>query len=225
MELSYWTSRWRKNKIGFHMDRVYPPLKSYWPRLSLPDQPVVLVPLSGKSLDLQWLWEQGCHVIGVEISDVAVQTFLDTHSFEYREDRRGDFKRYRTERLDLWQGDFMKMQNSYIREPDLVYDKAALVALPEDKRRLYVQTIRQLVGPGSQMLISSFNYPQDEMNGPPFSVPMSEIKRHYGDLYSVQKVHEEDKLADLSKFKRRGLSSFLNEFVCHVQPNPTKSFN
>ena len=45
MEISYWQSRWRKDKTGWHMNHVFEPLKKYWPQLNLDSNSNVLVPL------------------------------------------------------------------------------------------------------------------------------------------------------------------------------------
>ena len=50
---------------------------THWPALDLPADSQVFVPLSGKSLDMVWLAEQGHRVLGVELSELAVRQFFD----------------------------------------------------------------------------------------------------------------------------------------------------
>ncbi len=76
MEQEFWHQRWAENQIGFHRDSVHPMLMRYWSTLCpMPDE-TVLVPLCGKSIDLNWLAEKHEHVIGVELSDIAVRAFF-----------------------------------------------------------------------------------------------------------------------------------------------------
>lgn len=131
MELSYWKSRWQKNNTGWHMDVVYPQLPKVWPQLSVKSDARVLVPLCGKSLDINWLAEQGYYVIGVEISPKALQEFMDQYPHQFSKDSSHEFTIYRSDSIELWEGDFLKLPTSKIPALDVIYDKASLVALPK----------------------------------------------------------------------------------------------
>jgi thiopurine S-methyltransferase len=61
------------------------------------------------------------------------------------------------------------------------YDRAALVALPLDLRARYVAKLRELVAADAQGIVITFEYPQDLMPGPPFSVPEVELRGLYGE--------------------------------------------
>lgn len=76
MQPEFWQDRWASNQIGFHQREVNPYLQRHWPVLGLPEGAKVLVPLCGKSLDLVWLESQGYPVMGVELSEHAVEAFF-----------------------------------------------------------------------------------------------------------------------------------------------------
>lgn len=57
MHQNFWQERWARNEIGFHLEDVHPGLRRHWPRLALPEDAAVLVPLCGKSLT--WPGSQG----------------------------------------------------------------------------------------------------------------------------------------------------------------------
>ncbi|MBB4815130.1 hypothetical protein HNP03_003766 [Pseudomonas rhodesiae] len=76
MEPEFWHDRWATNQIGFHQSDINPYLLRHWPSLALAHGAQVLVPLCGKSLDLIWLASLGHRVLGVELSEQAVQTFF-----------------------------------------------------------------------------------------------------------------------------------------------------
>ena len=80
MENTFWLEKWEKNSIGFHQAEVHEFLKEHWSSLQssgdLPESPLVFVPLCGKSLDMLWLWQQGCRVKGNELSSIPVREFF-----------------------------------------------------------------------------------------------------------------------------------------------------
>ena len=76
MQPEFWHDRWQRNQIGFHQEQVNPCLERLWPQLELPRGARVLVPLCGKSLDLSWLAASGFEVLGVELSQTAVEQFF-----------------------------------------------------------------------------------------------------------------------------------------------------
>ncbi len=218
MEISYWQSRWRKNNTGWHMDQVYPPLPDIWTRASFKSNACVLVPLCGKSLDLHWLAERAKHVIGVEVSQQALQEVIQKHAEQFTRDSSHGFTIYHSERMELWEGDFLKLPTSEIPAPDIIYDKAAMVALPPTSRPDYAQKLLDCCGEDTQILLQTFKYNQDEMTGPPFSVDAKEISRHFGKRFSLRLMHEQSKFDELSKFQQRGLSSYLKEKVFLLDP-------
>lgn len=217
MEISYWKSRWVKGKTGWHMPEVYPPLKRYWSRLNLDKEVTVLVPLCGKSLDLAWLAGQGHRVIGVEVSEKAILEFLEESNMDYQTSAKGPFMRYITGDITLWAGDFLKLQPSWLPEINVVYDKASLVALPGHQRRSYADHVLSICSSGTRMFLNTFEYPQSEMNGPPFAVFRAELEELYGSRFDIDLLHEESVIEKLSKFQSRGLTSYLIEKVYHLQ--------
>ena len=200
------------------MDVVYPPLRKLWPQLSLKSQARVLVPLCGRSMDMKWIAEQGCQVIGVEVSQKALQDFMDRWDEEFTTDSSHGFTIYKSPSIELWQGDFMKIPESKIKPVDAIYDKAAIVALRKDMRSKYAKKLLKLCHANTQILLQTFEYKQDEMNGPPFSVDGEEISRLFGHQFSITSLHEQSLFDELSKFQRRGLSSYLVEKVFHLKP-------
>ena len=76
MEHQFWHEKWEINELGFHQDNFNPPLVKHWRTLDIPAGSKVFVPLCGKSLDMLWLVEQGYEVFGVELSEIAAQSFF-----------------------------------------------------------------------------------------------------------------------------------------------------
>jgi thiopurine S-methyltransferase len=219
MEISYWESRWRKNNIGFHLPRVYEPLIEFWGESELPENPVVLVPLSGKSHDILWMMNQGARVIAVEAVEQAVAEFFTEHNITPDKSKRHGFTICRYKTLEIWIGDFFKLPAGEMPPFDLIYDKAAITALPEKMRGDYVEKIKSLVNTTTQIVTHHFEYNQHEMTGPPFSVPLSELNSYYSGMFKCKILVESNTSGNYRKFIRRGLSSDLTERFTLFLPN------
>lgn len=226
MELSYWRSKWRKGNIGFHMENGYPGLAKHWNSLDFNDHSAVLVPLCGKSKDLIWLSEHCQKVVGVEISELAVEQFLDENSLRAKTSFFADFKIYQTKNIELWNGDFFKLPKKNLPTFDLVYDRAALVALPPDMRQRYAAKILNLISTNTQILLHHFEYQQREMAGPPFSVSVDEINKLYGHCFHLQILEKQDlDINYYKKFQNQGLQSYFIEILSLLLPNKEESTN
>lgn len=218
MEISYWKSRWRKGNTGWHLDHVFPPLTKLWPTLSVPKDATVMVPLCGKSQDLQWLADQGHHVIGVEASSQAIEEFIAASPESFTRTKRYGYIIFYSPSLALWQGNFLTFPDQAVENIDAIYDKASLVALPPDKREEYAAKLLELCSPHTQLLLQTFEYNQDEMTGPPFSVPLKEVLALFGNHFNIHLLQKESMLADVQKFQQRGLSSYFVEMIYHLYP-------
>lgn len=218
MEISYWKSRWRKDNIGWHMKEIYPPLPTFWPQLNLPAGARVLVPLCGKSHDLDWLVSRGLNVTGVELSLKALQEVMRRSAKPFTRTESHGFPVFKSESMELWQGDFLRLPNAPFHPVDAVYDKASLVALPAAMRKRYAKKLLELQDSHTQILLQSFEYQQEEMNGPPFSVPEREIKKLFGSSFNLNLLLEQSKFEEVKKFHERGLSSFFIEKVYLLSP-------
>lgn len=84
MQPEFWHKKWASNQIGFHLPDVNPYLQRFWPGLNLAAQARVLVPLCGKSLDLLWLAGRGHRVLGIELSEKAVEDFSASNNCSRR---------------------------------------------------------------------------------------------------------------------------------------------
>ncbi|MBI1422607.1 MAG: thiopurine S-methyltransferase [Gammaproteobacteria bacterium] len=216
MEPDFWRERWQQNQIGFHQGEVNPYLREHWAGLGIAAPARVLVPLCGKSLDLVWLRQQGYQVEGVELSEVAVQAFFEEQAMPARQSTQGAFQVWEADGLRLWCGDFFKLDSTRLGPVDAVYDRAALIALPEEMRRHYVRHLQTLIGPVPHLLIT-LDYPQSQMNGPPFAVGQAEVEALFSDRFDgthAPLCH--DVLRDNAHLQSRGVER-LHECVYQLQ--------
>lgn len=206
MEPAFWHERWQANEIGFHQNEIHVYLQDFWPRLELHGAERVFVPLCGKSNDILWLLEQGHPVVGVELSSVAVEAFFRENRLDVEKTTLGKFTRWHFAELEILCGDFFELTPALLGEVPAVYDRASLIALPPEMRRRYVEHLTGLLTPGTRILLITLEYPQTDMQGPPFSVEESEVFALYRHGFSAQPLCAKDILAQEPRFQAKGVS-------------------
>lgn len=187
MNEEFWQSRWRENQIGFHEHKPNELLVAYFRRLELKENDTIFVPLCGKSVDLDWLVLQGLQVVGIEFNEQAVAEVFARQNQEPEITQTGSLRRYRTESMTLFAGDLFNLQAAHLGDIGGVYDRAALVALEPETRVKYAEHIAAISNKAPQLLIT-FDYDQELMAGPPFSVPGNEIQALYGSHFQINGV-------------------------------------
>ncbi len=184
MEASFWHNRWQTNQTGWHEPTVNPLLIAHFPSLNLPSGRRVFVPLCGKSLDLGWLLSRGYTVAGAELSELAVTQLFAELGIEPSLSAIGKHKLFRGEKMQIFVGDLFDLSREILGPVDAVYDRAALVALPEAMRMQYTAHLKSLTALAPQLVIG-YEYDQAMAPGPPFSVTPDELHRHYSDYYTL----------------------------------------
>ncbi|MCA9176179.1 MAG: hypothetical protein KDB14_16950 [Planctomycetales bacterium] len=205
MEPSFWHARWESNQIGFHNSTTHPLLELYWSRLAADNEARVLVPLCGKSLDMHWLAARGHRVLGVELSHVAAAAYFAEAGVETEVSEvsacSDAFELYRGGQVAIAAGDWFRFGPPLMSfawealgaDPhgvDIVYDRAALVALPPELRRRHVEQLRK-VGGAAPILLVTVEYDPALRGGPPFSVMEEEVRQLFADR-NVERVGQID---------------------------------
>lgn len=148
-----WLQSWREQRTEFHQTAVNPLLNRFWPGLELAHGSRVFVPLCGKSLDMIWLARQGHQVIGVELSPIAVADFFRENGLRPVKRKTGQFTLWNHGKLSILCGDYFALSSADIGPMDIVYDRAALTALPENVRGLYVAQLSRIAPEASQIFL------------------------------------------------------------------------
>jgi len=213
-QVEFWQQRWLNNQTGFHEGQVNAYLEKHNGLLSVPNNGTIFLPLCGKSTDMIWLSEQGYFVIGVECSELAVRAFFIENNLKATITEQKDFKLWKSDNITIYCGDFYQLAPVWLKSVNAIFDRAALVALPQDQRKAYVEQI-QLLCPNVDILLVSLEYAQNEMTGPPYTVSEQEVIELYS-LYEIKRIENNDILIDNEKFKERGLSSLIEKvFLIH----------
>ena len=215
MEADFWLQRWNEGRTGFHRGEVMPLLEKHWSALGV-DGGRVFVPLAGKTLDMHWLAAQGHQVLGSELSPLAVDAFFAEAGLEPQVREDADGVHHRVGPLDLVRGDVFALSTALLGRVDAVYDRAALIALPPAMRREYVGKVYGRLPGGCRGLLITLEYPQAEMDGPPFSVEEAEVRGLFGPAWEVGLLERRDILAQEPRFAADGVSA-LSTAVYRLQ--------
>ncbi|TAN05528.1 MAG: thiopurine S-methyltransferase [Rhodanobacteraceae bacterium] len=212
MNAEYWLQRWREGRTGWHHDKVMPLLEKHWPTLNVPRGARVLVPLCGKSLDMLWLAQQGLQVLGVDLSPVALETFLTDNQLHARGRAQAGSTHYEVTNppgggIELVNGDVFSVAGAVLGACHAFYDRAALIALPAADRERLAGEVYATLAPAARGLLITLDYPEGEMQGPPFSVDESEVHRLFDARWTVRQLERRDILASQPSFRDNGVSA------------------
>ncbi|HEY0563189.1 MAG TPA: thiopurine S-methyltransferase [Methylophilus sp.] len=190
MQHDFWHQKWQANQIGFHLPEANPLLLKHLASLNLKQHARIFLPLCGKTLDIAWLLAQGYQVVGAELSEIAIQALFAQLQVTPHITQIGEIKHYSAPNIDVYVGDIFKLTPDMLGKVDAVYDRAALVALPEYMRARYAAHLITLTNAASQLLIC-FTYDQSLHAGPPFSINAEEVNLHYQTAYDLKLLASE----------------------------------
>lgn len=219
MDADFWHERWARGEIGFHQQDFNAHMLAFIDRLEAPRGAHVLVPLCGKSRDMLWLLQHGFRVTGIEISATAAESFFSENGLP--PPRVTPFPGGRilaADRLQIFCADFFTIDPGRMPLVDAVYDRAALVAMPPGMRKPYADHLLRWITAGARTLLITLEYPQQEMQGPPFAVTPTEVDTLFGAACRIELLHSEDCLAREPRFRSKGLTHLV-ESVFLLQRN------
>ncbi len=168
------------------------------------------MPLCGKSLDMFWLAER-FDVVGSELSDIACRDFFEEQDLTYIAEKSGEHCCYSVENITLYQGDFFKLSPPALGHFDWIYDRAALIAMPKAMQQAYVNKLVEFMSPNTRLFLITLEFPQEELEGPPFPVFQSDVARLFSD-FNIEHLADK-KIADKQFARRRFDVSYLIERV------------
>jgi thiopurine S-methyltransferase len=191
MSEQFWFDKWQKNEIGFHQSKANPILVEFFPALSLKKGHRIFLPLCGKTLDIGWLLSQGLSVVGIEMVETAVIQLFEELKIDPEITVTNGLKCYKAPNLDIYVGDIFKLSKEILGPVNAVYDRASMVALPEDVRLKYAQHLKSITSSVPQLLVT-YEYDQTQVDGPPFSVSSEEVKKHYENNFKLNVLQSKE---------------------------------
>ncbi len=196
MDPSFWHQKWGKNEIAFHESEANPLLVKYFKELSLAKGKRVFLPLCGKTLDIPWLLSNGYRVAGAELSKIAIEQLFLGLGVEPKISAIGEMNHYSAENIDIFVGDIFHLSDKILGPVDAIYDRAALVALPETMRNRYTTHLMKITDKAPQLLIC-YEYDQSLVEGPPISISNEEVNLHYKDHYKLNPIESKSIIGGL----------------------------
>lgn len=187
MENKYWLNKWQSKDIAFHEQNVSSDLITYIEALSLQSGDGILVPLCGKTKDIVWLANKGFHVIGVELSPIACDEFFTEMNATPQITQQSKFTSYKYTNIELLCGDLFDLTGINLPNIHAIYDCKALIALPEDVRKRYVNQLVACLGTKIKILLLTIES-SCHINPPPYSVDSKEINLLYGTYFNIQQL-------------------------------------
>lgn len=207
----FWRERWKAGQTAWDQPAPHRALGAHWGDVGVTPGATVFVPLCGTSVDMVWFAEQGYRVVGSELSELAVRRFFERVDLVPDERREGDFGVFSAGPFELWCGDHFALTADAVADVAAAYDRASLVALPPDTRRRYAQHLAEVLPGGASSFLLTFVYDPDEMDGPPFSVPGSEVESLFGGDFEVTRLDAADVTDRNADLVARGLTGIAEE--------------
>lgn len=220
MKASRWLESWKKGKIGFHQKKFNSQLQKHWSALQLSSDAPVFVPLCGKSLDMLMLHDLGHPVVGVELSEIAVEAFFAENSLSYERTSTGNLQEFtgagNAAGIRLFVGDLFELEMAQTGPLKGFYDRASMVALPPEMRQQYIDKLASLLDTGAQGLLISLSYDPSKMEGPPFSVPDDEIQARYAKHFQITELAHSSGPERLGNLADNGLDT-IDEHIYQMR--------
>jgi thiopurine S-methyltransferase len=211
MEPAFWHSRWQRGQTGFHQAEVHAELRQHWPATGCAPGALVFAPLCGKSLDLAWLVAQGQRVLGVELSMLAAEAWFASQQLAPGRRELAGFTSLSAGGCTILVGDYFALEPAQLADVGGLYDRAALIALPPPMRERYATQLARLLPAGTPGLLDTIDYPQEQMQGPPFAVSSAEVQQLYGAAFTLERLARRDLLASEPGLAARGLAQLHGE--------------
>lgn len=189
MDAQFWHDRWQEGRLGFHEGRVNRMLEAHVGALGLLPGQRVFLPLCGKTVDIPWLLAQGYRVAGAELSEIALRDLFAEMGVVPEVTETGAHRRYSASGVEIFAGDIFELTAETLGPVDAVYDRAALVALPEGMRERYAAHLAAITGRAPQLLVT-FDYDQSVMDGPPFAVDEAGLRRCHDARFEIERLAE-----------------------------------
>lgn len=209
---SFWLERWQAQEIGFHLDAAHPWLVQFHNKLGLAKGEQILVPLAGKSLDIIFLKECGYRVLAVELSERALEDFIQENNLTVRNQEHWEWgKMVSFDNIDFVVADWFAVPSRIFSDVKAVYDRAALIALEPSDRRRYIQQLKAILPCPLKLLLVTLDYKQEQMSGPPYSVPEQEVLSLYHPFDVRMTVLKRKSIIDEEpRFKAKGVDELYS---------------
>ena len=179
----YWTDRWKEGKIGWHREEVNEYLIKYIDELTGGRSNIrVFVPLSGKSVDMLWLADQGYTVVGVELAKQAIESFFAENKLTFTVEsvkmaatsEPAEVYKCNEKQITIFCCDlFILGEEDVGGKFDAIWDRgsmSAVVPSAGDRGKRYTKHMHSLLACDGNYMVESHYYEIDRGIRPPASI-------------------------------------------------------
>ncbi|KAK3761933.1 hypothetical protein RRG08_065147 [Elysia crispata] len=201
----YWHYRYTKGFTEWQLEKVYPMLIKHYEKMNPNGKAErVFYPMCGMSLDMNWLVDQGVSVVGVEIAQQALETFISksNHNWTISHDPELDTATKMFIRNDgkmkLYCADIQEFSPEIEGKFDAIYDRGSLQFVQPGNVSRYSQVLKDLLKPGGRILLEVVEYDPKILEDktldlpmkvpPPYTMNSEDIKRLFEPDCSVERV-------------------------------------
>ncbi|MTI14440.1 class I SAM-dependent methyltransferase [Sansalvadorimonas verongulae] len=199
-----WDNCWDQGFTPWQRPSWNPYLLRFFPLFDVAAETSVLVPLCGKSRDMEWLIRRGYRVVGLELSGLAIEEFFRERGLEYKKTNQYGYNLWRGPNIDIWEADMFALPDE-LTEATVLYDRGSLVALPPKLRESYVVKLKTIAPDLRCGLILGLEYDQSAIQGPPWSVSENVVSSLWGEGFNVKTLHTQDKPEEATRLKATGV--------------------
>ena len=179
---SYWAKRWLRSDTPWILPEEDPPLLrtlEFARGRKLLREGAALVPLCGDSASVRVLYDAGFQVTGVEFVPAAIRALKQSRfsRLAFKISRKPGVVVHTAPRINLLRMDMLtfRQESSF----DLIYDRAALVALLPKQRSCYLNILHRALKPGGLLALVGFTYKGGTLIGPPFAIGATEVRKSF----------------------------------------------
>lgn len=142
--VNYWADRWMQEKIGWHRSAVNKQLIENLPKLCDGSaSKKFFIPLSGKTVDIPYLYAQGHRVFGVEAVPMAIEALNTEHSLGLKFDPESSTYATDDGNVVIYCGDIFTCPFEKFGPFDCVWDRGSFVAFDYPFRAAYKEMIQR----------------------------------------------------------------------------------
>jgi thiopurine S-methyltransferase len=172
MSLNFWSKIWEEGVIRFHQSRYNEIMTMYFDKLDLAGK-VVMVPLAGKTRDINYFLEKGAVVIAIEFYENAIKDYFSENSIAAIQN--GNV--FKTKNLMFYREDFFNFSTDL--QIDYIYDRASIVVFDIEERKKYTAHLTSFMNSKTELLIYSIDHSGPTDFGPPYKIPLEEMKKNF----------------------------------------------
>ncbi|NVJ65705.1 MAG: thiopurine S-methyltransferase [Gammaproteobacteria bacterium] len=212
MDFDFWDNCWHRDSQPFHVTSEHPLLAKHLDRFD-PDEKLLL-PLSGKSVDPIFLAQHQIYSTAVEFNPKAVEAFIKENKLAPKKSETDNGVQFQLANFEVWLADFFALTSEEIGLFSQVFDRAALVALPEDLRQRYAKHLASMLKPQAKIFMVTMDYDPEQMDGPPFHINQSQLQTYFPSAEIVE-IDRHSLINNHPRWKELELS-FLDEVLYQI---------